>query len=657
MLGMLNSIDIYGSSFNFTTFKNKKFNTKIGGIFTILTFGLSLALFLVFGKPVWMKLNPSVIIQTTDLSYYPQYQVQTPKFPIAFRFENEKRQIADLGAYMFPYLQYIKLVHNDTTGNYDTASSTVVDTVPCTEDVLQSGTLANTLKGWNCVDFSKFNYTIGGGFDSGNKNVTYFKITVFYCKYDGLTYSNCTDYDTLNSLLNAKVKIYMSVMVPDVAITPQDPETPLSVVATNLFFTLNPLLMRTDRYYYRYVTVKQDLGWFFEDYTYYDGYTMERRDTDIQMRTIDDYKNPNTIKTIATAVFFTNNKINEYQVNFTKIQNVLANTGGIINLFTTLFAIINFYLCDHLMYFYLVNDLFDFDVDQIKTRTAMKLWGLDKIITNKLQRDQLEKRELNESKESRTDRNKPDKYEVPLSTPPSSMNRLQNEITSKNNNALMKLNILNVKRVPFTPQKSEERERMELQTRRVPEDLQSVVSMPIGKLTKRTSVATNINTNLPSKNDKWRKSVYKDKFVKKKEGKYMLPLKIIIKKLFCSYDSSSLISRLYFYAEGLLKHRLDILYYLRNINKTQRFMEIFLEREQNQAMNYLRNTMIRPDDLKTKVDEKEELIRKHKMDHDYNEKEIIEVISYFKTKQNKSDLDYKIMGILDDNILDIIKNE
>ncbi len=93
----------------------------------------------------------------------------------------------------------------------------------------------------------------------------------------------------------------------------------------------------------------QDVGWFFEAYNSFRGYTMERRDTDIQMRTKEEYNDPNRIKTIATSVVYISNKINEIQINFQKIQNVFANIGGVLGIFKVMFTILCLFVLRNFM--------------------------------------------------------------------------------------------------------------------------------------------------------------------------------------------------------------------------------------------------------------------------------------------------------------------
>jgi hypothetical protein len=610
-MNFLNLIDIYGSTFNFTTFKSGKFNTKLGGLFTLLTLGFSLALFLVFGKPLFYKLNPSVLVQTTDLPSYPQYKLKTNEFPVAFRFENERREILDLSTSLYPYIQYIQQKKNHTTGNMVTYNTTVLNTTACDESKLNSTNLANVLNGWYCIDFSNFmtwNLTLGGLYDNGNDYINYFKVTVFYCKYDGIMYSNCTDYSKINTILNGKVKTYFSMMIPDVAITPQDPARPLTVTATNLFFTLSPLLMRTDRYYYRYVKVNQDVGWFFEEKNDFNGFTMERRDTDIQMRTIEDYNNPNTIKTIATAVFFTNNKINEYQVIFQKIQYVLANTGGIIKLITTVFIILMIIVNEHLRYFYIVAELYDFDVFDKKGKKILKQIGMkDGIVkvrelsSNCLEKSQKFIPECNQQLKSiitrKVSENVKDSYYINTK----SFINMNNKVETEGNT-----------------------ERVELQL-------------------KTTSKARILQRNY-----------VKSKFMKKMKDNQALNLKIITKKLlcFCRRDNST-ITLLYDIATTQLQEKLDIIYYLKFTNKFEKFCELFLDYEQRLCLNYLKQDVLSPQDIKIDGILRRQLT--YSYEEKYNEKEIFDILLYFSKNKHLDDRNEKLLKMIDHNFDKVLK--
>ena len=56
-------IDIFGTTFQFTTFKDSKFRTLIGGVMTILSGIVLVIFFFLFGRDFLFKKNPMVVSQ------------------------------------------------------------------------------------------------------------------------------------------------------------------------------------------------------------------------------------------------------------------------------------------------------------------------------------------------------------------------------------------------------------------------------------------------------------------------------------------------------------------------------------------------------------------------------------------------------------------
>jgi hypothetical protein len=365
----LQLIDIYGFKFNFTNFGNTTYKTTIGGLFSILTFGFLVALFVIFGRPFFLHLDPNVIVQTIDQDFYPTMNANFEKFPIAFRFENEKKGPANISDSLFPFLEIVRMKRNEEgymTVNYTKS----LNYTRCTEDLIKEKSVLSQIKDWSCVDWRDDNYTLGGTWDTSSQFAFYFKITIFYCKYDGVKYSNCTDFNTLNKLLNDKTKIYLSMMIPSVSITPSDYDAPLKTAASNIFFTLSPLLMRTDRYYYQTVEINQDVGWFTESKRIFTGYSMDKRDTDLQIRTIEDYNDPTKIKTIATAVFVLNNKLQQISVNFSKIQTFAANVGGVLKIIMEIARILFYFFNSSFIFVDIFYKLSEYEINDKKIKVG-----------------------------------------------------------------------------------------------------------------------------------------------------------------------------------------------------------------------------------------------------------------------------------------------
>ena len=60
---MLNSIDIFGTNFNFTIFKQERFKTFFGGLLSLLSLGISVIFTIFFGRDFFYRTNPKTLIQ------------------------------------------------------------------------------------------------------------------------------------------------------------------------------------------------------------------------------------------------------------------------------------------------------------------------------------------------------------------------------------------------------------------------------------------------------------------------------------------------------------------------------------------------------------------------------------------------------------------
>ena len=69
----LKTIDFYGSSYNFTLFKQPLYKTSTGGFFTILTIISFVLSFIFFSQDFYLRINPHYINQQILKESYPLY--------------------------------------------------------------------------------------------------------------------------------------------------------------------------------------------------------------------------------------------------------------------------------------------------------------------------------------------------------------------------------------------------------------------------------------------------------------------------------------------------------------------------------------------------------------------------------------------------------
>jgi len=357
----LKKIDLFGISIPFTFYGKNQYNSSCGGIFTIITILITIFLTIQEMAPIYKRLDPSVFEKTIDKVNFSYYNLNYTNFPIAFRFEDESKTVRNLEGLVYTYVELIHLSLDEKTGNMNTKEKKLINYGPCTEDLIDSTYYPN-INGFKCLNFSDFNINIGGSLYS--KDTIYFKITVFYCKQVNGTSENCTDYTTLSNILSGKKKIYFSLLVPDVSINPDDFYKPLTISVDSYFNTLSPLVMRTDRYYYNYIELQQDSGFIFKHYKNFNGFSFRRKDIEYQLRTIEEYQDPNKIKTLSTNVFAIQRRISNTKVVFKKLQNGLAEVGGLFKLLSFIFITFNSFIIDDFKFFRLIDDIYDIKISK-----------------------------------------------------------------------------------------------------------------------------------------------------------------------------------------------------------------------------------------------------------------------------------------------------
>lgn len=350
----LRKIDIYGFVTGFSYTKHSVYKSHFGGVLTLLTFIIGIILFFYICFPVFRHYNPSVYSLSTNRGYYNYHPLNNENFPIAFRFEDETRTAVNETNKLYTYAEAIELKKNETTGMMEKANQTFIKLKDCSESIGEIPEIKDS-KGFKCLDFNEQDeFWLGGGLYS--EHSIYFKITVFFCTFNG---TNCSEYDSLNNFLSGKKKIYLSIWFPDVAIDPLNIQEPLRISYENSLNTLSPLLMKTDRYYYHHTKLKQDAGIIMSVMNDFSGFSFARKETEYQIRTAQDFSDPNKIKTLSTSVFSIDNKENDIFVRYKKLQTQLSDMNSLIKLVTFLFLVVNTFVGQKVMFIKIADEIFN----------------------------------------------------------------------------------------------------------------------------------------------------------------------------------------------------------------------------------------------------------------------------------------------------------
>jgi len=355
----LTKIDIYGFMTGFSDSKESQFKTRFGGLLTVITFIIGLILFWKICLPVFWNYNPSVFSQSARNDYYSFFELSNENFPIAFRFEDESRSKVNVTKKLYTYAEAIELRKNNITGNMERFNHTFINIKDCNTSIWK----IPEVKGggdFKCLDFGKKNeFRLGGGLYS-EKSI-FFKITVFFCEFDGKNFTNCSDYRTINDFLSSQKKIYFSIWFPDISINPKNTRQPLKVSFENSLNTLSPLMMKTDRYYYHHTKLEQDSGIVMENINKFNGFSFNRKETEYQLRTIEDILDAKKIKTLSTSVFSISNQEDNIIIRYKKLQTQLSDMNSLLKLVTLVFLLLNTFVGEKVMIIKIADQIFNLE--------------------------------------------------------------------------------------------------------------------------------------------------------------------------------------------------------------------------------------------------------------------------------------------------------
>ena len=164
----IKNLDTFGTSFIFTIFNRDKYLTTVGGIITIITYVIIIIFTILFGKNFFYKLNPNVLIAEIDNNLWEEpIIIDNQNFPIIWRIDNNLKYF-NIEYKLHPRFRYFEYKKNNLTKDYDMEYSRDISYELCDKlnlSNLQYYEYINTSE-WYCLDWSDYNYTFGGSWES-----------------------------------------------------------------------------------------------------------------------------------------------------------------------------------------------------------------------------------------------------------------------------------------------------------------------------------------------------------------------------------------------------------------------------------------------------------------------------------------------------------
>ena len=269
MKNLLEIFDLYGTKFNWYYEYKPKYYTFHGGIFSILSVILSIAVLIIFGMDDFKRIHP-----ITSISNIPPLGDKSIKFGkqklyLPWRIMDYDDNFINHIGILYPRIYYFTNRYNNQTRlmetyykllNYSLCNETSMRNLSLGKDFLLNSNLNQLF----CIDMDDLD--MGGSWNS--KFINYLRLDLNLCK-EGINYdennNNCTKREYLTSLYGDNNNWFFELLYPTVQFLPENKEIPIFVLYNSYYYGLSTYTSKIDRIYFQEHIFKDDQGWIFDN--------------------------------------------------------------------------------------------------------------------------------------------------------------------------------------------------------------------------------------------------------------------------------------------------------------------------------------------------------------------------------------------------------
>ena len=356
--------DFFGHKVDLLINKNRKFKTPLGGVFSVMHIALCLFLFFTLSDNMINRTNPNVVSMTifqelpgisyfAKDSYFMMFGMQDPTWTF---FMDETI-----------YKTYMAQESHATNGSM---VSVPIPIERCSEDHLPPSVKVDLI---NSVDNISNLYCIAKDYDGvfylnqvyGQEAYQQITISIEICQ-NTTNNSNCKSPDEINNKL---IGGFFAIQSADYIVNPSNYDNPSQMFVRHYFVPTSPKLVKQYYRYFKTSYLESDKGWIINNVenTSYTQFDSDRDFFDVYDSP--DFTQDATPRQIVYVEMEKSNYETYYIRTYEKIQTVLAQLGGFINILYLAFYIITYPLKTKSFYDTMSNKLYNFEDSEIVTST------------------------------------------------------------------------------------------------------------------------------------------------------------------------------------------------------------------------------------------------------------------------------------------------
>jgi hypothetical protein len=356
---MILRADMYGSKPTLKIGRLETFNTCFGSFLTIFSIMLMLACFSFFFSQLFDTTNPKLVHSVRNIFNPPRFHMNTKNFGFAFGLQNPVTydQFIDESVYRVEvYQKSAKRVMKGNTSEFEwTVTPLEISTCDISKfpDGFYDIFVTKPLMNMYCLKNNSF--FIDGTFL--NEQYSFLYIQLFECKNTTQS-SHCKSKEYIDSLLKGT---FFQFAHTDISIDPTNYTSPDQKYGGDTYTTISNQYFKEMHHFVKQVTIKTDRGWLMSDVAeniyLQDDFIKEM----IDFREADNFLSY-TLK-LSTV-------LEKFERSYPKIQNVAAESGGVIKAISALCVILSYSYNKCKLYECITNDLFSLSENETKSSFA-----------------------------------------------------------------------------------------------------------------------------------------------------------------------------------------------------------------------------------------------------------------------------------------------
>jgi len=365
------NIDLLGAKFHFYTNQNSSKRTILGGILTIFTILIFFLFCIIFGDNFFTRNKPSVTISTENNSQYEIFDLKKEKVLFSFRIEDYDGNYVNTSNILYFKIYYYS-TEQDKNGKFRSIiHDEYLNYHVCNDSDYINRNLTENFGILYCPEFDGKKF--GGYWDS--PYLYYFEIQVYFCE-NGTQYSKnnskCTSINELNDFLNQDHPKFFALYYPTIEFNPLSYNDPLMRFTKNYYYCLSPKLQRNDDIFLKKTIINDDKGWLLSNDKNFSAWGVDSIRSTYAFYSENDLRTDGSSSKIFEANLYTIRENNYYMRYYTKIQNVIAVVGSLINIIIFIFKGICSLIAENLWKYEIINNSFEIEENVKKNNFFIK---------------------------------------------------------------------------------------------------------------------------------------------------------------------------------------------------------------------------------------------------------------------------------------------